>query len=159
MPARPGVRKSICRQQNSQGPDRTARGGQTRPSCTGHRERFMPHCTTALHAGLVTHQKYCRKNAVFEEAGAEARICKKRDAIDDIGSPRLSGNPNWQSTRRAFLHFRERFVDPPDAMVIWWPVMWQAKLLGHSLRRRGGGKGSARCNKQNKTKHLAINSH
>ena len=66
-------------------------GGQTRPSCTGNWKRFMPHCTTALPGGLLTHQKYCNQNAVFEEVGAEARIYRKRDAIDDIGSPRPSG--------------------------------------------------------------------
>ena len=115
----------------------------------------MPYCTILLLMGSVLHQKCAMGAPLSGGAGAEARICKKRDAIFQIGSPNLIARPQMKSTRRAFSRFHGRFMYPPNHMVILHPTALQAKLLVRSVRRRGGGARAA-CElflATNKTKH------
>jgi len=101
----------------------------------------MPYCTILLLMGSVLHQKCAVGAPLSGGARAEARICKKRDAIFQIGSPNLIARPQMKSTRRAFSRFHGRFMYPPNHMVILHPTALQAKLLVRSVRRRGGGQG------------------
>ena len=41
----------------------------------------MPYCTIVLHIGLVFRRGYSIGTPLFDDVGAEARICEKRDAI------------------------------------------------------------------------------
>lgn len=63
-----------------------------------------------------------------------------------MGEPVQAGDPIWKSTRRAFLRFRTKFVDPPNPMIILWFMALQAKLPCCSLRRKGGGKMARKIN-------------
>jgi len=56
-------------------------------------ERSVPYCATTAYVGPMFHQNATIGKLLFDDAGAEARICKKRDAIDEMRSPNLSGTP------------------------------------------------------------------
>ena len=109
----------------------------------------MPYCTILLLMGLVLHQKCAMGAPLSGGARAEAHICKKRDAIFQIGSPSVIARPQMKSTCRAFSRFHGIFAYPPNHTVILQPTALQAKLLYRSVRRRGGGKG-ARAVSRNK---------
>jgi hypothetical protein len=81
---------------------------------------------------------------LFDEPQAEARICKKRDSDRSAGPPNPKGNPNQESTRRAFFRFPRLFAGLQDATRIWNPMVLKAKLERHSMRRKVGCKGHAR---------------
>jgi len=67
----------------------------------------MPCGTILLHMGLVLRQKYAVEPPLFEDARAEAHICKKRDAIFQIGSPSLRAGLHWKVRVALFCNFTE----------------------------------------------------
>ena len=75
-------------------------------------------------------------------------FAKSATVIDRLGSPNPMGNPNQESTRRAFFRFSQLFSGLQDATRIWNPMVPKAKPEYHSMRPKVGCKGTL-ARKQN----------